>query len=397
MVHVAMHVLVLPSWYPETETDIVGSFFREQALALHKSGCKIGVIVPRLLSLRRPWHTLCANHSIIREMDNGVPTYRKAGISWTPRCWVRNARRMGRIGIELYNAYIANHGRPDVIHVHASLLAGTAAIAISKYANVPYLLSEHSSAYARGLIPAAGIRIAHSVAVNAGTRFAVSQPFAHLLERRLHLPSGSFAVMPNIVDQSFLNTPLSSRDAERTRFLHVSMLETGKRVDLIVRAFAQKFSESPKVTLTIGGDGPTRNALMSLAVELGVRDRVYFLGKLSRSQVRSAMADSDAFVLASTHETFGVVLIEALAMGLPIIATECGGPEDIVTPNNGILVPTDNVDAMASAMAKVSENRCSWSAEKLRADCETRFGSDGISKRWIAHYEHLLASGGMAI
>jgi len=392
-----MHVLFLPSWYPETFEDISGSFFREQALALHQAGCKVGVIAPgMLLSLRRPLHALRADRSIRKEMDAGVPTYRMTAINWTPRLRGRSARRKEHIRMALYRAYAAVHGRPDVIHVHASLPAGAAAIGIAKQANIPYVLSEHGSAYARGLIPAAGIRIARSIAENAGARFAVSTPFARLLEERLTLPPDSFAVMPNIVDQPFLDAPLPLRDAGKTRFLHVSLLHSIKRVDLIVRAFAQQFPQNPDVTLTIGGDGPTRDALMSLAVDLGVADRVSFPGRLSRAEVRSAMADSDAFVLSSKYETFGVVLVEALAMGLPLIATQCGGPEDIVTSDTGILVPPEDADALASAMAQICESRTQWPAEKLRADCAARFGPDAVSQRWIAHYERLIASEGMA-
>lgn len=391
-----MHVLVLPSWYRENSEDIRGSFFREQAIALRRAGCKVGVIAPQILSLRHPLHALKADPSIRSEMDAGVPTYRMAGINWTPRVWTLNAKRMERIGIALYRAYVADHGHPDVIHVHASLLAGTAAMGIAKQANIPYVLSEHSTAYARGLISAAGIRIARSVAANAGARFAVSSPFARLLEHRLALPPGDFAVMPNIVDQSFMDAPLPLRDTGKTRFLHVSLLDSKKRVDLIVRAFAQQFPQNPDVTLTIAGDGPTRGALMLLAAELGVADRVNFLGRLSREEVRAAMAASDAFILSSKYETFGVVLVEALAMGLPLIATQCGGPEDIVTSDNGILVPTDDVDALATAMAQIFANRAQWPAEKLRADCTHRFGPEVVSKQWISHYERLVASGGTA-
>lgn len=391
-----MHVLFLPSWYPETPADIGGSFFREQALALHNAGCKVGVIAPRILSLRRPLCVLRTDRGINKEMDLGVPTYRKAQINWTPRLWKRNARQFKRLGLALYQAYVADHGHPDVIHVHASLLAGAAAIGIAKQANIPYALSEHSSAYARGLIPAAGIRIARSVAANAGARFAVSTPFARQLENQLTLPPSDFAVMPNIVDQSFLDAPLPLRDAGKTRFLHVSLLDSLKRVDLIVHAFALQFPQNPSVTLTIGGDGPTRGKLMALAVELGVADRINFLGQLSREEVRAAMAASDAFILSSKYETFGVVLVEALAMGLPLISTQCGGPEDIVTPDIGILVPTGDVDAIGSAMAQIFANRGQWPAEKLRAVCALRFGPEVVSKQWMAHYERLVASGGTA-
>jgi glycosyltransferase involved in cell wall biosynthesis len=391
-----MHVLFLPSWYPENPDDIGGSFFREQAFALHQAGCQVGVIAPGMLSLRRPLHALRTDHSINKEMDAGVPTYRMAGINWTPRVWTLNAKRMERIGMALYRAYVADHGHPDVIHVHASLLAGAAAIGIAKRHNIPYVLSEHSTAYARGLISAAGIRVARSIAVNASARFAVSTPFARLLEDRLKLPPSDFAVMPNIVDQSFLDSPLPVRNAGKTRFLHVSLLDSKKRVDMIIKAFAQQFSQNPNVTLTIAGDGPTRGALMLLVAELGIADRVTFLGWLSRGEVRAVMAASDTFILSSTYETFGVVLVEALAMGLPLIATQCGGPEDIVTSDTGILVPTEDVDALATAMAQIFTTRAQWPAEKLRADCALRFGPDVISKLWISHYERAIASGGMA-
>lgn len=390
-----MHVLFLPSWYPETPGDIGGSFFREQALVMHHAGCKVGVIAPGMLSLRHPLRALRAGRSINKKMDAGIPTYRMAGINWTPRVWTLNAKRIERIGIALYRAYVADHGHPDVIHVHASLLAGAAAIGIAKRHNIPYILSEHSSAYARGLIPAVGIQIARSVAANADGRFAVSTPFARLLEDRLALPPGDFAVMPNIVDQSFLNFDLPRRDADKTRFLHVSLLDSNKRADLIVKAFARQFSQNHDVTLTIAGDGPNRGTLMLLAAELGVADRVNFLGRLSREEVRAVMAVSDAFILSSKHETFGVVLVEALAMGLPLVSTQCGGPEDIVTSDTGILVPTEDVDALATAMAQIYATRAQWPAEKLRADCALRFGPEVISKQWISHYERAIASRGM--
>lgn len=257
------------------------------------------------------------------------------------------------------------------------------------------MISEHSTAYARGLISPAGIQIARVIAANAGALFAVSNPLARQLEEILSLPHGDFAVMPNLVDQSFLNASIPVRDAGKTNFLHVSLLDPKKRVEIIIRAFAQQFPQNSEVSLTIGGDGPTRDKLKLLAVELGVADRVNFLGHLSREQVRTTIAGSDAFVLASKYETFGVVLVEALAMGLPLIATKSGGPEDIVTPETGILIPTEDQDAMAAAMLQIHTSREKWPAEKLRADCKSRFGPEIINKRWIAHYEHLRTTHGI--
>ena len=79
-------------------------------------------------------------------------------------------------------------------------------------------------------------------------------------------------------------------------------------------------------------------ALEALVQEKALTEQVTFLGSLTREQVRQEVSEADAFVLSSEYETFGVVVIEALALGKPVIATRCGGPESIVVPSVGYLV-----------------------------------------------------------
>src|SRR5690606_9435676 len=107
---------------------------------------------------------------------------------------------------------------------------------------------------------------------------------------------------------------------------------------------------------------------------------VTFLGKLSRGEVRMALSNCNAFVLPSRFETFGVVLVEALAMGVPVIATRCGGPEDIVTENTGVLVPVDDRQALAEALESVLLSPDKWDRDTIREDCRARFGAAAISR-----------------
>jgi glycosyltransferase involved in cell wall biosynthesis len=98
------------------------------------------------------------------------------------------------------------------------------------------------------------------------------------------------------------------------------------------------------------------------------------------------------FALTSDTETFGVVLAEALALGVPVISTRCGGPNDIVNATNGLLVPPGDVEAMAQALQDMRRNLANYLPEKLRADCHDRFSTQSVSTRIAEIYSKAIAS-----
>lgn len=391
-----MHVLFLPSWYPSGPKDIAGSFFREQALAMHNSGCKVGVIAPALLSPIKPFSALKVARGVCYEDDQGIPTYRSSRLNFTPKVWPLIARRMVRATRLLYDAYVAQEGHPDLIHVHSALPAGAGALDINDRLGIPFVLSEHNTAFARAKINTKGKKIVRRISLGASDRFAVSAPFARLLEETIIVPAKTFSVMPNMVDDAFLNIDFSQKKSGIFNFLHISLLDDKKNIPVLIHAFAARFRGQADITLTIGGQGPARPALEALARTLDINEQVSFPGELSRSQVRAALSKSDAFVLPSRFETFGVVLVEALAMGVPVIATRSGGPEDIVTESNGILIPVDDMHALADAMGKLQKNPSAYDPQQLRDDCRARFGSEAMSQKWQNIYESVVKNAGNA-
>lgn len=174
------------------------------------------------------------------------------------------------------------------------------------------------------------------------------------------------------------------------RFLTVSLLSPHKRVDWLLRAFAQAFSQHDDVILEIGGDGEDRAALENLVRELAISERVRFLGRLDRAGVREAMQRANAFVLTSLFETFGIVLIEAMATGLPVVSTACGGPEDIVTPEVGLLVPTDQFDRLAPALRKMYQTHAQYDPSAISTYAERRFSTPVVTKQIIDVYNDVL-------
>lgn len=115
-----------------------------------------------------------------------------------------------------------------------------------------------------------------------------------------------------------------------------------------------------------------------------------FPGAVSRDKAPEFYNSVSCLVCSSDFETFGITLIEALACGRPLISTSCGGPRDIVTPRNGVLVAPDDVGALASAMRGLYGAFGRYDSDAITADCALRFGAVTFAKRMTEIYEETL-------
>lgn len=383
-----MHILILPSWYPTYPGDFGGSFFREQALALHQHGCQVGVISPQLRSLRQ-WKTIFSGkRGAEEELDQGMPTYRLHGMNWYPRLPVLGRRKWLEDGLKLFEHYVQKNRKPDLLHVHSIFNAGILAYEIHKQYAIPFCITEHSSAFARGLVSDKEIKIAKDVVAQSSKNFAVSNEFSKLLTQMLS-SSSPWEVMENLVNQKFLEKSIAKKTTSKFTFINVAGANENKCQSNIVDAFSRKFQKNKNVQLLIAGDGPELLRLKQRAAALGIEAQVKFPGKISRDQVLQQMSESNAFVLSSRYETFGVVVIEALALGLPVIATRCGGPETILREQDGILVPVDDIENLAQAMESVYENYDQYDPCEIRQACKARFSEEAISNRLMTAYEEV--------
>ncbi len=390
-----MHVLFIPSWYATKENPVRGSFFREQALALSRAGHRVGVIAPSLRSVRELGTGLAGTLRGVRfEDDGGLATYHLEGAQLLPGLKPANDRRWIAAGRKLYDRYVAEQGAPDIVHAQAVFMGGLIGGEIKRADGVPLVITEHSTVYQRRSIPAFQIEEARDALSRTDARLVVSPQLGESMERVIGPAAAPWEWVPNMVDGSFLGGEVRHRDAEGPfRFLNVAFLHEKKGQAELLSSFADCFSDDAGVELHIGGDGPERDRLHETARTLGIERQVRWLGALDRDGVRAAMRDADAFVLSSRIETFGVVLIEALAMGLPVIATESGGPECIVTAEDGILVPVGDAAALGSALARMRDAAASYDPAALRASCAVRFGEAALVERLEAVYARVTAVG----
>jgi len=385
-----MHVVILPMGYPKDLSDINGVFFREQAIALAKRKLQTAVIVsPRSLPkdprrwsdfLRTPYYVL----------DEGVITYRPRFISWS----FLNSRKKTQIvkrGCREFDRYFSVYGKPDILHAHSALIGGEIAMAISQKYHIPFVVTEHSSGFGRGMFSSCNLLKAKKVISSADVLVTVSASLLHTLESSFSDTFPKARVIPNILSDDFLlSTPPSTSLTGFFTFLNVGLLNPIKRQDLLLKAFFRAFERDESVVLRIGGYGPEMKRLQKLAKELGIVNRVTFLGKLDRTQVLKEMNQCQAFVLSSEFETFGVVVIEALSQGKPVIATRCGGPEEILHAGNGILVQKNDEKLLADAMLRLRADYLNYDSESIRGDCLDRFSGDTVVSQLVSMYEDIL-------
>jgi glycosyltransferase involved in cell wall biosynthesis len=167
---------------------------------------------------------------------------------------------------------------------------------------------------------------------------------------RGHLPSGIQGKVTTLIDNSvdlatWKPTARAERDSSApAKFIYLGRLVNWKAVDLLLQAF-KPVAENTGAVLEIVGDGELRQQLQSQAKELGVAGSVTFRGWLSQAEAAATLRSGDALVLPSLYECGGAVVLEAMAVGLPVIATEWGGPADYLDDTCGILVPPDSRDA----------------------------------------------------
>lgn len=382
----SMHILIIPSWYPQFIGDVKGSFFREQAIALKKAGYSVGVIYPQIRSLKNLKTILKKPYGLTVENDEGVSTLRWYTANYFPKLKNYNRNHWVKVSLKLFEIYVEKYGKPDIIHVHSMINAGFAAQVIYKKYDIPYVITEHSSAFARNLISNDVINSLKPVVEQAKTCIAVSQNFSDYL--KIKFSSHDWHYIPNIVNDSFfVPSEIGSFETKnRIRIISICHLNKNKNTELLIRAFAQLVkNELYNLELVIGGDGEERPNLELLVKTLELDDYVKFLGALTRNEVKNEIQKSSLFVISSYYETFGVVAIEALALGKPVVSTRCGGPESIIDDHVGILVENDYM-SLAKGILQICKNLDNYNEDVLKEYCLNNFSEKAVISKLAKIY-----------
>jgi glycosyltransferase involved in cell wall biosynthesis len=191
-----------------------------------------------------------------------------------------------------------------------------------------------------------------------------------------------------------------SADNNVSYILCVSAYKEQKAIDVLIRAFKMVHSADPSLKLVLVGDGPLRGQLEDLAMSLGIQDQIEFHGPKERAEVAKLLRGCKVFALPSRFETFGIVILEAMACKKPVIATTAGGiPEIIEDGKNGILVEPDNPKALADALITVLKDQTLWLdiATRGYVTVHERFRSEDTGSAYESVFADLLNLGGNSL
>lgn len=384
-----MHILILPSWYTTRQNPIRGSFFRDQALALQRRGHQVGMLIPPsrfrtfngLREFLTHWHR--PNTDISISNDSGIMTYRMPWWGWLPSVM---PHLRGNLILKLFDEYSASHGVPDILHGHSILYGGYMAAYIGQRRKIPSVVTEHSSlfltnGYQLGHQPLIRYTLSHVDKV-----LAVGESLVEALQD--YNPHIHVEIIGNVVDTKQFVPPVSSPPPSPFIMSVFGRLDRNKAQHLLLQAFARTL-KGKDAQLNIVGDGHLRKEYERLCSQLSLEKQVTFFGQLPREAVIRMMQESHVVVSSSHIETFGVTLIEAMACGKPVIATCSGGPQTFIDDSNGLLVPTDDIEALAQAMIMMYEQHSQYDTQRIRADCMARFSEGAIAQQLETIYETL--------
>ena len=264
--------------------------------------------------------------------------------------------------------------QPMVIHSHQPYLLGDVAANIAEEMNLPLIWTFHTrydknvkeyapiapelaTSVINGIIERYMERCAHVIAPTASIRDFI---------RRQYDPQLPVSVVPTPIDLS----AYTSQEPQRVRarlgpedakvLMYVGRLAIEKNLDFLVRAFARIVGTCPSTRLVFVGEGLAEDELRQTARELDLAEHVVFTGAVQHDEVPHYTAAADLFVFASLTDTQGLVLMEAMAAGTPVVAVEAPGPVDVLSQGGGILVPHDE-DAFVEAVCGLLSD-----AERLR-------------------------------
>jgi glycosyltransferase involved in cell wall biosynthesis len=395
-----MNLFVLPSWYPSRSNPAAGLFVREQVAAMAARHPDWRIVVAGwgghdgAISLRDPRPTLraLAWRAFARSgrwvEQPGWLELQTPRLSWTLKLSRGGARRHLSATFRNFELAQKRIGRIDLVHAHVGFPAGWIAAQLKAEFGVPYVLTEHMSPFPipelmAGNRPNLDLRLAFD---KAAATMAVSPSLAGRV-RIMKLPCSD--IVPNCVDESrFL--PTRPPTAKPFVFLSIGRLAEQKGMDVLLRALARWNPDPRLVQVRIGGSGPDRRMLQGMAERLGVANRVQWLGALAPQDVPAQMAACNALVLASRHETFGVVIAEAHMSGRPVLATRCGGPESLVHARNGILVRAGETAPLVEGLRAMFEKASRFDPQVIHKEALKRFSRAAVADQQAAIYQRVL-------
>lgn len=381
-----MKIAILTGWYPNSIIEEDGLPVRTQSKSLLEAGLDVSVVS---VSLMRHFFKLSRFENRYHRGDyQGLREYRLEGFHPSKRGSLLFKHYTRQI-LKSFQVYLNDQGLPDLIHVH-SYSAGLAAIKIKKKYGIPYILTEHSTSFIDEWVAKSHIKFIKKIFESAERIFAVSLALSNAMQI---YSTKKIEVMPNFIDEELFCRPsVQPVFEEGPQLITVSTFTERKQIPLLIKAMPLILKSYPNVKLNIVGYGPEEYNLKALVHELNLFSNIIFKGPATQSEVAALMKENHLFVCASHTETFGVVYVEALACGLPVVAIDSGGVRDIVQDGvNGFIVKQER--KLYVKIIEALDNYENYDQEEIVRTCVENFGTVNNVERHKELYTSICSKG----
>ncbi len=371
------YILWLPSWYPNRLEPYNGDFIQRHARAVARNEDV------HVIHVVKDGQAAVTNGILIETKCEGRLRETIVYYHVTPRRIRLIERLMSfRRYIALYQKAIreciTRQGKPQLVHLYIAYKAGLAALWLKRQYKVPYILSEQWTIY----LPEAKpnfldfpffVRyLFRKIVRQAAGVMVVSDCLGQQLQRLFSISKP--IVIPNVVDSTIFSYA-EVYNGSNNRFVHISTLNYQKNPEALIKAFS--LVKEKGYTFILDIIGPAVPSLVALCRQYGLEMNLFFHSEMPQQQLVQYIQRADALVLYSRFETFGCVIIEANACGVPVIVSDIPVLHENVTNGfNGLFAANENAVALADRIIYFIKNKQMFSKEEI-ARCTTEKYSYG--------------------
>ncbi len=386
-----MQILWLASWYPNPYEPTNGDFVERHAIAVSKIiPLDLIHVVQTGKNIRTKDGYVHAKEGNLRELVYSFP-FKKWGWVWGWLDKIRYHIKYIFYYRSVLSKYTRQYGKPDLIHVHVPMKAGLLALEFADYWQIPFIVTEHSSMYDPAAVDTF-LKRSSFFKQNTKKIFKKASAVTNVsaaIGRRVNalFSLAQTEVIHNVVDTSQFFYKAKAENAV-FKWLHVSSLYPLKNADGIIKAFKLLTTERQDWELTIAG--AAEQDLVDSVYESGLSHKIKFVGELSHKDVAKQMQISSALIMFSKHENFPCVIIEALCCGLPVVSSAVGGVPEAVNSTNGLLVESENIEALKNAFGRMMDQYQQYDQEQIAKDAASKYSEEVIGNQFFDLYRTVL-------
>ena len=381
-----MYILMISRGYPTVDEPQWGCFEQDQAEALQRYGHKVVVVS---VDSRFLWRFRKVGISHV--VKNGVDYFNSF---WIPGklvsmlCGPRWSQWLRKRQLEkMFGIIVAQYGKPDVIYGQFFFNTYLGVFLKKKY-QIPLIGIEHAARFNEDKLDSFTRKYSSCAYNHTDALIAVSETLKVRL--KYHFKKDAY-VVHNLVSSIFENSKRISNNIHNFQFVTTGSLIYRKGFDLLINAFAASGLAEQGIKIVIIGDGEESERLQKQISSFSLNNNIILAGQKSKPDIVKILCDSQAFILPSRSENFSVAVLEALSVGLPVIATICGGIKECINEKNGILVPVEDTQALCAALKEMYLNYSKYDMNYIMTDYQNRFSSSVIAKQLTDIFETVVS------